>query len=79
MFIDLQQAYRKLSAQRLEERQQLDKLFNQDNILNKQSEMLKVAILQYVKAKRQQVRDLRAGRYEKDKVEILESLLEAQK
>ena len=41
--------------------------------------MLKLAILKYVKTKRQQVRDLRAGRYEKDKVEILESLLEAQK
>lgn len=77
-FIDLQQAYKRLSSQRIEERQQLDSLFEVDKQLNQQTSMLKMAILRFVKKKRQQIRDLRAGNYEKDKVEILKSLLEAQ-
>jgi len=67
-----------LSSQRIEERQQLDSLFEVDKQLNQQTSMLKMAILRFVKKKRQQIRDLRAGNYEKDKVEILKSLLEAQ-
>lgn len=67
-----------MSSQRIEERQQLDSLFEVDKQLNQQTSMLKMAILRFVKKKRQQIRDLRAGNYEKDKVEILKSLLEAQ-